>query len=164
MGHGVTSSRIAELGLAALLIVTLALKVAAATPQDEGDRELIAATMADMLTDRGFAVRMEARPISIVVSARKGDCRMTVREYPPEGTFATTITEQARGIGPLRFAYRGRLVAEPPKIRALTANYIRRVEQRIGMTSPREPIIAIAAAPDCDVAALRWGRLASLPR
>jgi hypothetical protein len=164
MGPGAMSLRIAELGLAALLVLTLALKVTATTPQDEGDRHLIAATMADMLADRGFAVRTEARPISMLVSARKNACRMTVREYPPEGTFAATIADQARAIGPVHFAYRGKLLAEPPKVRPLMANYMRRVEQRLGMVPPREPVIAIAAAPVCDVAALPWSRLASLPR
>ena len=158
------SLRIAEFSFAALLALTLGLKVAASTPQDEGDRQLFAATVADMLTDRGFAVQMERRPIGMVVAAQKEGCSMTVREYPPEGTFASTFAEQARAIGPLRFAYRGALVAEPPKMRPLTANYLRRVQQRLGMTPAREPIIAIAAAPACDVAALPWNRLTNLPR
>jgi hypothetical protein len=158
------SLRIAELGFAALLALTLGLKVAASTPQDQGDRHLFEASVAGMLTDRGFAVHMESRPIGIVVAAQKDDCRMTVREYPPEGTFASTFFEQARAIGPLRFAYRGALVAEPPKVRPLVANYMRRIQQRLGMSPAREPIIAIAAASACDVAALPWERLASLPR
>lgn len=158
------SLRIAELGFAAMLALTLGLKLAASTPQDEGDRQLIAATAADMLSSRGFAVRREVRPLGIVVAAQRGDCRLIAREYAPEGTFAATIADQARAIGPLRFAYRGELAAEPPKVRPLMATYVRRFEQRLGMTPPREPIVAIAAAPACDVAALPWERLASLPR
>jgi hypothetical protein len=156
------SLRRLELGFTLILAVTIAAKLAAARPPDGGDRRVLAASVAEFLTQRGYSIHMEPRPSGIVVTAINYRCRMTVREYPPEGTFAATIADQARAIGPLRFAYRGSLFAEPPKAGPLAQLFMRRTEQRIGLSPPREPILAIAASPACDVAALPWGRLAAL--
>lgn len=164
MGHGVMSLRPLEFGFAALFALTIAAKIMAAPAQDEADQQLFAANVATMLTQYGYAVHVTARPAGIVVEASRSGCRMTVRDYVPDGTLAATIADQARAIGPLSFAYRGALRAQAPKVRPLLALYWRRVLQRIGMTPPRQPIAAIAAAPACDVAALPWKRLDSLPR
>lgn len=164
MAHGAMFLRPLELGFAALLVLTVGAKMAAYRPQDEGDRVLVAESVSALLSQRGFAIRTEPRSSGIVVTATNGECRMKVREYPPEGTYAATIAEQARPIGPLKFAYRGELISAPPKVRPLLATYVRRVEQRLGFSPWRAPILAIAAAPACNIDALPWDRLAALPR
>jgi hypothetical protein len=158
------SLRPVEIVFAALFAVTVAGKLLALHPQDEGDRTLFAATASRMLAEQGYATHLNRRPFGIAVEARRGDCRMQVREYPPEGTIAATIADQARSIGPLRFAYRGSLVERPPKLGPLAEIYMRRLQQRLGLSPPRQPIVAVAAAPGCDVAALPWQRLATLAR
>ena len=164
MVHDAMSLRPLEAGFAALFVLTVAAKILAAPVQDAADQQLFAAKVGAMLRQNGYAVGMTARPAGLLVEAARGGCRMTVRDYVPDGTLAAAIADQARAIGPLRFAYRGALSTQAPKVRPLLALYWRRVLQRIGMTPLRQPIAAIAAAPACDVAALPWEQLASLPR
>jgi hypothetical protein len=153
-----------ELGFGLLLILTIAGKVFAVGPDAKGDQQLFAATTAKMLAGQGFATRLERRPGGIVIHAQRGDCRITLRDYPIAGTYAATIAEQARAIGTLSFAYRGALLATPPKAEPITADYLRRIKQRLRLASVREPVVAIAAGRPCEVRAMPWNRLASLPR
>lgn len=159
-----TSLRKIEIGFAALLVLTIATKLTATRSQDGVDRDLFAASVTTMLAERGYDTSLSERPSGKIVEADKGNCHILVREYKPDGTFATAIAEQARAIGSLHFAYRGELLGEAPKIRPLIEYYTRRGAQRFGLTPPRAPIVAVAASPDCDIAALPWDRLATLPR
>lgn len=158
------SSRKAEIALAALLPLTVAIKVAAARPSVGVDRALFAAKAEALLDRQGYATGLDDRPSGIVVSAARDGCRMTLREYQPGGIYAVVIADQARNVGTLHYAYRGALYGEPPKLRPLAEYYGRRALQRFGVTLERAPIVAVAASEGCDVASLPWQRLATMSR
>lgn len=155
--------RRAEFGFAALLAVTLFGKVAFAQPGSDSDQPLFAESIAAMLRSSGFETRIEARPLGSVVGARLGGCRMIVREYVAQGTFAATILDQARSVGPVRYMYRGESYSKPPKLRPLGELYLRRLRQRVSDSVARAPIIAVAASPECATATLPWDKVAVLP-
>lgn len=152
----------ASFAFAALLLISLAAKAALIAPAPEPDSHRVAGEAAAMLRDQGFLTAFESRPLGILVHARRGGCRLLVVDYNPYGTFAATIAERARPVGPLRFVYRGELYAQAPKLVPLLDFYVYRELRRVGIGARRHPIAAIAWQ-GCDLARFDWRRLAAMP-
>jgi hypothetical protein len=153
----------ASLLFCAVLLVSLAAKAASSAPTPTPDPRRFAAAAAYSLRAEGFAVAFERRPLGILVHARRGSCRLTAGDYTPYGTFAEVFEARARRLGPLRFAYRGATYGRAPKLVPLLDFYLWRERRRLGLAAPRHPILAVAASPGCDAAALDWSRLSALP-
>ena len=146
-----------------LLLASLGGKLLANGPEPQPDQRLFAARAAALLRANGFATTSQARPLGILTHGRKPGCRIMVGDYTPYGTFADVFARHAAPIGPLRFAWRGTVHEEAPKLVPLGTFYLRREALRIGIAAPRSPIAAFAASPGCNTEALDWTRLASLP-
>jgi hypothetical protein len=153
----------ASAGFAALLALSLAGKLLANQAPPGADPGLFVRSAGAMLRDGGFEASVEPRKAVILVRGARGGCRLILGEYDPHGTFAELYRELAAPVGPLRFAWRGRVYEAAPKVRGLAAFYGWRELRRIGLAPPRAPIAAWAATPGCDTGRLDWGRLASLP-
>ncbi|MBV9929870.1 MAG: hypothetical protein JO013_02870 [Alphaproteobacteria bacterium] len=153
----------ASLGFAALLAASLAGKLAANVAPPGPDPRLFDAAAAAMLREAGFAVSTERRGFGTLLIARRPACAVIVAEYDPHGTFAERHRELAAALGPLRYAWRGRVFDDVPKVAALTSFYVWRELRRVGVAAPRAPLAAWAAAPRCDISRIDWRRLASLP-
>ena len=147
---------------AALLLVSLAAKAAVTAPSADPDPRRFAGEAAAMLRARGFATLFDRHTFAILVEGRRGSCRLLVGDYNPYGTFADRFDQLARPVGPLRFAYRGALHAQAPKVVPLLDFYMSRELRRVGFHARRHPIVAVAASPGCDLAPFDWGRLAAL--
>jgi hypothetical protein len=152
-----------SLVFAALLALSLVGKLAANTATPDADPALFNAAGAAALRAAGFAPVEERRPFGTILRARRGPCRLLLGEYDPHGTFDALYRELAAPIGPLRFAWRGKVYARVPKVRALGGFYLWRELRRIRIQAPRAPLAAWAASPGCDPASIDWRRLASLP-
>ncbi|HMJ92698.1 MAG TPA: hypothetical protein VK472_01225 [Allosphingosinicella sp.] len=147
--------------LGAVLLLSLGGKLLANRATVEPDNVLFAARAEAALRGAGFETKRVKRPMGLLVYGEGGGCRAMIGEYAPHGTFADTLAKRAAPIGPLRFAWRGRVYGEAPKLMPLAAYYLRRELLRIGLDAPRAPIAAVALTPGCTL--LDVAPLASLP-
>lgn len=144
-----------------MLLLSLGGKLLANGATVEPDPILFAARAESALRAAGFETKRVKRPMGLLVYGRKEGCRAMIGEYSPYGTFAETLALRAAPVGPLRFAWRGRIHDEAPKLVPLTEYYLRRELVRIGIQAPRAPIAALALSPGCPTPDLR--PLESLP-
>lgn len=152
----------AALGL--LLALSLDLKLLTVSSAAAPDPETFRLAASAMLDAGGLSVSAERRPFGEVFWGRRGDCRLMLGEDDPHGTLAEAFRRLAVPVGPLRFAWRGRLYEAAPRRRALIRFYLRRELGRFGDWSARQPLIAWAASPQCRGLRLDWNRLSALPR
>lgn len=150
--------RAAAVGLAlgALLIASLAGKVAVRSGTLRPDDTRLAADIAARLVAAGF--RPETRPSHFgqVVFGAHGACRLAVRPAEPSGETDAAIARDLAGIGGIRFAWQGRLSARPPRWQALAAFHLARERARLGLTEHWAPLLAVADNGRCDEALLRF--------
>lgn len=138
-----------SIALGAVLLLSLAGKLAANRATVEPDSDLFAARAESALRAGGFETKRMKRPMGLLVYGKKGGCRAMIAEYAPHGTFAATLAKRAAPIGPLTFAWRGGRYEAAPKLRPLSEYYLRRELLRIGVDAPRAPIAALALSPGC---------------
>ena len=163
MAPAVKSSA-ASVALAAVLAASLAGKVVANHPVVKVDRAAFERRAADFLEGHGYAVEVGRTPINPLIYGRKGECRLMIGDYGPNGTFANVFERAARSVGQLHFYYRGEQYRTAPKVRPLTEYYIQREFRQIGRAVNRTLLVAVAASPDCDLGTLDWSQLTTLPR
>jgi hypothetical protein len=160
----VKSLRAPSLLLGVVLALSLSGKLLASRAEPAADEALFAESVATFLKRQGLVTRSERRPMGMMVVGERGDCRLTVREAEPHGTYANVLARMARRIGPLAYVYRGTVTRELPKIAPLADYFVGRELRRIHVPVPRAPILAVAAAPACNIMRWRWQELATLPR
>lgn len=153
----------ARLALAAALAATLGGKAALSRPAAGSDTQLLATRAAALFRANGFATRADHHPFGTILHAAGGGCRIMLADYPPHGTMAEPLSLLARPIGPLRYVWRGEMRASAPKLVALVSFFVQRELRRIGLSPPRQPLIAVAASPQCGLAPIDWSALATLP-
>jgi hypothetical protein len=146
-----------------LLALSLAGKLAANQAAAGPDPRRFDAEAAAMLRAAGFAAAVEHRPFGSLLHGGKSGCRLILAEYDPHGTFAELLRELAAPVGPLRFAWRGRVYTAAPRTQALVHFYLWRELRRVRIAAARAPLAAWAASPGCDTRSLDWNRLATLP-
>jgi hypothetical protein len=151
----------ASLVLAAALALSLGGKLLANGTAPEADQDLFAARAEAALEAAGYRAVRDRRPFGILVHGRRGACRAMIGDYTPYGTFEDVFAQRAAPIGPLRFAWRGTISAEAPKLLPLGLFYLRREAVRVGLAVPRNPIAALALSPNCPAPDLT--PLATLP-
>ena len=135
--------------VAAILAVSLGLKLASNRGDLLVDQKGVAVALAAELQHHGFAARTQQRGTETVVIAGQGDCRILARDYTPYGTMREVWEEKAKSYGPLRYLWHGKFYNQAPKLQPLLALYIQRELFRIGVETNRAPIIALAASPTC---------------
>jgi hypothetical protein len=154
----------ARLALAALLLLTLGLKLVWTRDAPAPDGALLVEQAEAVLRREGFATARMARPFGTVVTGNRGACRLMVGEYPPDGTLAEPLAVAARSIGPLAYIWAGETYAQPPKLRPLTDFYVRRELGRLGISIRRWPILAVATGAGCGGVRPDWTPLKIMPR
>jgi len=150
--------------LAAVLLLTLGVKLLWTRDAPGPDDALFAAKAEETLRAQGFRTERVVRRFATIVHGARGGCRLMVGDYPPNGMFAEPLEVESRGIGTMRFVWRGEAGAQAPKLLPLLEYYAKRELGRLGFHPPRRPILAVAANPACAGLALDWTALATLPR
>lgn len=153
-----------EGALVGLLVLSMGLKLGASRSEPMPDERLFASQVSRFLEREGYSTAAELRPLGMMVTARRDGCRLAIRNYPPHGTLAQTYARLAQPIGPLHFAYRGRVSDRAPKLLPLIEYFIGRELRRLGIAAPRAPILAVAASPGCDIERLRWEAISTFAR
>lgn len=158
------SAKALEGTLVGLLVLSLGLKLGASRSEPLPDERLFASQVSRFLEREGYATAAELRPLGMMVTARRGGCRLAIRDYPPHGTLAQVYARLARPVGPLHFIYRGRVTDRAPKLLPLVEYFIGREMRRLGIAAPRAPILAVAASRGCEITRLRWGAISTFAR
>ena len=155
---------LAKWTLLGLIALSLMLKILATQSNPEADPKATAIALERMLDEAGFdaAVVRLGRSPGIIVTARSGQCRLLAGDYLPHGTFADVYASLAAPVGALHYAYRGQIYSRPPKASSLLDFYLWREVRRIGIQRGRPAVIAVAAAPACDLESLPWHDLATI--
>jgi hypothetical protein len=152
----------ANAGFAAVLVLSLTGKLLANVAPPGPDTRLFDGAAVTMLRDAGFTVSVEKRGFGTLLHGRSGACALILTEYEPHGTFAQRYGELAAPVGPLRFAWHGRVYDKAPKAEALVGFYLWRELRRLALSAARRPLTAWAATPDCDTSHVDWGRVGSV--
>jgi hypothetical protein len=150
-----------SLAFVVLLVLTVGAK-ALWNEEPPDDSTAFDRSTTSMLQAAGLAVSNEAHPFGTLHRGSKGACRLIIGEYDPHGTFAEVFQRLSAPVGPLRFAWRGKVSDSAPKLSALLRYYVWRELSRAQIDIPREPIAAWAASPNCDTSRLDWMRIARL--
>lgn len=157
-------SRRFRLILAASLLLTLGVKLLWTRDAPAPDGALFVTKVEETLRAQGFRTERVVRRFGTLVRGARGGCRLMVGDYPANGMFAEPLEAESRGIGAMRFVWRGEASAQAPKLRPLLEFYAKRELGRLGFHPERRPILAVAANPACDRMAVDWTALATLPR
>lgn len=146
-----------------LLIVSVGAKIMLKYQPKTVDMAIAESRFAGLLAEKGYRVSVERRRWSPLIFGQKADCRLLVVNYANDGAFRDRIAQLAQPIGPLRYAYRGQLTAQPPKLDPFLRDKIITQIRQLGFKIDRVPITAIAASPGCNLQEIDWSRLASMP-
>lgn len=142
------------IGLAALVAVTLGLKLALFTPTyarpDDArlERQLLAAFRAE-----GFSTGREAMLGRHAIRASRGECELLVARIDSRGHGRDRFALAAAGLGPVEYLYRGKATRDFPRFRPLIEEQLWRFTQAVRGEFAMHPILAIAGTGACgDVA------------
>lgn len=139
--------------LIVLTISSVSLK-AAIGPIDDGKsdarRGQIETQLSAMLRSQGFSTSISPRRMqSSIVVAKRGACRLTVRDARAGTAVETVFRREAQGVGPVQYLYRGRSTAEAPAFRMRLGRLQVELLRRLGIDGPVHVPVALAVSPDC---------------
>lgn len=160
MRGAMPSSRVIKAAVAALLVISLWLKLALLREPPPPDPLADARFAATILRESGFnarAVSLPRSPGAVTIGERNG-CRLLAGPADAAESLAAVYAELARPIGPVHYVEGGRLVAVEPRVRTTFAYYWRRELHRIGVASDARPLFAVAISPGCAGQYIDWLR------
>jgi hypothetical protein len=152
-----------KLFLAVALALTLALKMLLYNQGPApADAEVLGETVAAFLLQHGFESNLEKRFDSVFIRVNAGKCRMLISEAAPQGWDRSRLELLAKPVGRLTYVFDGAVHAHQPFLAPMLDQYWMRVRLRLGLSSNRHPVLAVAASDDCAVDALPWSELGVL--
>jgi hypothetical protein len=159
--YGVISSRPLRLILAASLLVSVGLKVAAKPISPRSDRFTTEALPAFLILN-GYTVEIKDTPGGKVIQAALNDCRLRIVEARPtggsgealrvRGSWDPLATEQDS----ITFVLDGQVYASQPLARTILQDLKFRFEERFGVEGEWIPAFAVRATPACARHELPW--------
>jgi hypothetical protein len=148
--------------LVTALVLTLALKLVVYQGQPvPADPETLSRAVSAFLLQHGFEPRLEKRFGIVFIEANAGKCRMLISQTAPQGWDRSGIELQAKAVGRLSYVFDGAVYANEPFLAPMIDDYWARVRFKMGLTSSRHPILAVAASDDCTINALPWWELST---
>ena len=140
---------------AALALSSVGLKAIAGPPTDglASYRVDVERQLDSRLRAQGFTTSV--RPLRIqssIVYAVRGACRLSVRDARLGESNATVYAQDAAGIGPVRYLYRGRVYAAPPSVPIRVGRLETELLNRGGFRARTHIPVAIASSPECGLA------------
>lgn len=137
------------LGALLFAVLTVGAKLTVAPLLIHSDREQLATTIIQRLEIAGYRVTRTEPIAPYRLRASREKCRLAVQQIDPEAGEPTSFARRTRNIGPVYFHYRGGVSTAFPRIRPVLADQLQRQSARLGLVFAIDPIIAVAASPDC---------------
>ena len=136
----------------ALALSSVGLKAAAGPPSDglTSFRGEVERQLATSLRAQGFTTFVTPPGIqSSIVHAARGACRLSVRDARNGESNATIFAQQAKGIGPVRYLYRGEAYPELPTFAVRVGRLETELLNRTGLHARTHIPVALASSPQC---------------
>lgn len=128
------------------------------------DRERLAAAIEARLATAGLTSSRPWEAAPFRIRAAGGACTMIVQQLDVEAAEKSIFVERARGLGPVRYLYRGAMRADFPRAGTVLRDQLQRQAARVGLMVTVDPIIGVAASPACPDPAPLLAGLRLFPR
>ena len=138
-----------SVGLALLLVASLAGKFVSELAPFHLDEDRLAHDVALDLQRRGFAVQLQQGFLVPLVAASQGACRMLVRDMAPSGENAGGVEQDLHGLARRSYQFDGVGYDRPPRIYVAGLFYIDREAVRLGLREGWPPLLAIGDNGQC---------------
>ena len=98
------------------------------------------------------------------IYAASGNCRLLIREMIPQGWNLDSIKTLDSQEGRLSFVFKGMVYTDQPINIGNTTltHYWTRLQQKLGLDSVSNPVLAVVASESCSLDALPWKEIAEL--
>ena len=156
-----TTARVHEGAFLLLLCVSLSLKLLLPTKPLPYPVPIVSETFAAFLESRGFTVAPSARLTDLgAIRANSGTCELLALNVVPQGWQRDIVRGQAQSDDTIIFVFDGTAYAEQPVLLTRAAHYRARLFHSLHISSAFRPVVAIAASPGCDLADMKWPKMA----
>lgn len=147
------SDKLLLIGFIALAIGSVGLKAVAGPPRD-GFTDSRPGQLEDQLQSRlrSQVFVTGVRPVQMrspIILARKGQCRLSVRDARGGESFKDIFSHDARDVGPVRYLYDGRTYAAVPGIAIRLGRFEAELRSRFGVGAGAPVPLALATSPEC---------------
>lgn len=137
------------LGALLFAVLTVGTKLIVAPRFVYPDRERLATAIVQRLEFAGYRVTRTEPIAPYRLRASRGKCRLAVQQVDPEAGEPGSFARRVRSIGPVHFHYRGSVSTAFPRFRPVLMDQLQRQSARLGLVFAIDPIVAVAASPDC---------------
>jgi hypothetical protein len=137
------------------VLATLSIGLKAAGPTEDTSRAAkrsdLESDIASKLQAQGFSTRItpQGGQPSIIL-ARRGDCTLMVRDARAGAAIASLYTTDAKGIGQVRYLYRGATFDAPPGTRLWLDHFQDKLYNRLEIPRLIPVAVALASSPACN--------------
>jgi hypothetical protein len=151
--------------LAAVLILSLFLKVSGGTNAETADPAKVQDRVASLLQRHGFEVTRIPPDVDLIsLAAVKGACRMLIAVLSPHGWHRDVIRKLAPPGSETIFVFDGGIYREQPTLRTRAAHYQTRLLRYAGFDEPARPVLGVLGPSTCELERMvNWSELAVIP-
>jgi hypothetical protein len=138
---------------ALLAVGSIGLKAAAGPPRDgliNANSGAFVRIVSARLRAQQFSIGTKAFPYrSTLVFAKRGECRLAVREAMKGSGFVPVFAADVRDVGPVNYFYEGKRYAHPPEVMMRLTRIETEALQRLGIDRQAPIVTALAASTAC---------------
>ena len=148
--------------LALAIALTVSLKVMVRDTETQNAHLAVQDAVVAFLTRHQF--QSHGMPDGRRVYAASGNCRLLIREMIPQGWNLDSIKTLDTQEGRLSFVFKGMVYTDQPINIGNTTltHYWTRLQQKLGLDSVSNPVLAVVASESCSLDALPWKEIAEL--
>lgn len=144
--------------LAAVLVLSLSLKVTGAAKRDDSSESRMRAETLAFIERSGFRVSKITQDLDLVlIAAGNGrGCKLTVAIVSLQGWHRHLMHQIVLPDERLAFVFGGALYPDQPIWRTRMQHYWNQVHRYAGLPLPLRPVLAVIAGPACDLGPVKW--------
>ena len=148
--------------LALAIALTVSLKVMVRDTETQNAHLAVQDSVVAFLTRHQF--QSHGMPDNSRIYAASGDCRLLIEEMFPRGWNLDSIKTLHAQEGRLSFVFKGMVYTDQPINIGNTTltHYWTRLQQKLGLDSVSNPVLAVVASESCSLDALPWKEIAEL--
>jgi hypothetical protein len=103
-----------------------------------------------VLRSQNFSTAIQRKPLRTpIVLARRGECRISVRDARGGESFSDVFASDTRSVGKVRYLYAGRTFTSVPGVAVRLGRVGAELRNRFGLSSDAPVPVALATSPEC---------------